>query len=107
MLKSKVYALIDLKPGETVESITYGRHNGNLYGNLPYRLSFQSNRRKFGAFSWSPSDRCPPVYRVDIPPEKPLGVFFKEDARTIRRENEKFVFDGFKSQYTYRIETEK
>ena len=100
---SGYYARIDLKPGETVESITYGRHYGNVYGNLPCRLSFQTNRRKFGPFSWS--DRCPSIYHVDIPPEKPLGVFFKEDARTRRRENEKFVFDGFKSEY--RIETEK
>ena len=99
--RGQIYRHFDLNPGETVESIIYGRYSG--FRDLPCGLSFQTNTRKIGPFS--SSYPCPPIYRVDIPPEKPLGVFFKEDARTRKRENEKFVFDGFKSEY--RIETEK
>ena len=90
---------IDLNPGETVESIMYGRNSGSqkYYRGLPCGFSFLTNTRKIGPYSWS--NPCPPIYRVDIPSEKPLGLFFKENA--IFRGN---WFNGFSSEN--RTETE-
>ena len=87
----------DLNPGETVVSIIYGR-NGctTAYRNLPCGLQIQTNLRKSESFSWS--NPCPPVYRVDIPPETPLGIFFKENAKIVTKWGMNW-FNGFTSEY--------
>lgn len=90
---SRSYDFIDLNPGETVESIIYGRNSGSTsYRNLTCGLRFITNTRTIGPFSWT--NICPPIYRVDIPPEKPLGIYFKENVKTRGS-----YFNGFTSEY--------
>ena len=86
-----------MNPGETVESIIYGRNGGTTaYRNLPCGLQIQTNLRKSESFSWS--NPCPPVYRVDIPPETPLEIFFKDNVKIITKWGMNW-FDGFTSEY--------
>ena len=97
--RGQIYRHFDLNPGETVESIIYGRNGGtSAYKNLPCGLRLITNSHTIGSFSWS--NPCPAIYRVDIPPEIPLGIYFKENVKT--RGN---YFNGFTSEYN--TETKK
>ena len=101
--RGQIYRHFDLSPGETVESIIYGRNGGTTdYSNLPCGFRFHTNLRTYGTFSWS--NPCPGIYRVNIPPEKPLGIFFKENVK-YRRMYGRDYFDGFTSEYN--TETKK
>ena len=87
----------DLNRTETVESIIYGRNGGTTaYRDLPCGLQIQTNLRESERFSWS--NPCPQIYRVDIPPDTPLRIFFKENVKT-RTMWQQNWFDGFISEY--------